>query len=142
MGTPNPAVLAARSGGTAAAVARVGAAEMLPATLNPNRISFMQSSIKNQTGEFTVLGNAEALKVGTLKATDLSSIRVWADDSGKIWTLDHRRLGSFRLAEVREVPVQWASPRTVQEEMWKMTTKTGGSSIRLKLGNGQNVIIK
>lgn len=34
----------------------------------------MQSSIKNQTGEHTVLGNAEALKSGALKATDLPEI--------------------------------------------------------------------
>ena len=37
----------------------------------------MQSSIKNQTGEHTVLGNAEALKSGALKATDLPEIRIW-----------------------------------------------------------------
>jgi hypothetical protein len=102
----------------------------------------MQSSIRNQTGEFTVLQNAEALKAGTLKATDLPPIRVWVDDAGKIWTLDHRRLGAFRLGELGEVPVQWASPEAVQKEMWKMTTKTGGSSIRLKLGNGQSITIE
>ena len=40
-------------------------------------VNFMQSSIKNQTGEHTVLGNAEALKSGALKATDLPEIRIW-----------------------------------------------------------------
>ena len=50
----------------------------------------MQSSIKNQTGEHTVLGNAEALKSGALKATDLPEIRIWQDADGKLWTLDHR----------------------------------------------------
>lgn len=32
-------------------------------TVNPKDVNFMQRSIKNQTGEHTVLGNAEALKV-------------------------------------------------------------------------------
>lgn len=36
----------------------------------------MQSSIKNQTGEYTVLGNAEALQNGTLQVTDLPEIRI------------------------------------------------------------------
>lgn len=31
----------------------------------------MQSSIKNKTGEYTVTGNANALKAGTLSPTDL-----------------------------------------------------------------------
>ena len=46
-------------------------------TVNPKDVNFMQSSIKNQTGEHTVLGNAEALKSGALKATDLPEIRIW-----------------------------------------------------------------
>ena len=46
-------------------------------TVNPKDVNFMQSSIKNQTGEHTVLRNAEALKSGALKATDLPEIRIW-----------------------------------------------------------------
>ena len=34
--------------------------------MNPNKIHFMQSSIKNTTGNYTVLGNAEALANGSL----------------------------------------------------------------------------
>lgn len=83
------------------------AAEGLPGTLNPKVINFMQDSIKNQTGDYTVLDNANALANGTLKAGDLPAIRVWQDEAGKIWTLDHRRLGAFRLGGVGEVPVQW-----------------------------------
>lgn len=102
----------------------------------------MQSSIKNQTGEYTVLGNAEALKNGSLKASDLPEIRIWKDDTGKLWTLDHRRLASFRLAELESVPFKWASPDEIAGQMWKMTTKNGGTSIKLKLGNGVSQIIK
>ena len=40
----------------------------------------MQSSIKNQTGDYTVLDNAQALKEGTLKPSDLPEIRIWKDN--------------------------------------------------------------
>ncbi len=69
-------------------------------TVNPKDVNFMQSSIKNQTGEHTVLGNAVALKSGALKATDLPEIRIWQDADGKLWTLDHRKLAAFRIAEL------------------------------------------
>ena len=39
-------------------------------------IHFMQSSIKNKTGNYTVLGNAEALKNKTLLVSDLPLINV------------------------------------------------------------------
>lgn len=99
----------------------------------------MQSSIKNQTGEYTVLGNAEALKNGVLKATDLPEIRIWQDADGKLWTLDHRRLAAFRIAELDSVPFRWATDEEVTNQMWKMTTKTNGISVKLKLGNGQSM---
>jgi len=66
-------------------------------TKNPDEIHFMQSSIKNQTGEHTVLNNAAALKNGTLKPNELPAIKIWQDSSGKLWTLDHRRLAAFKL---------------------------------------------
>ena len=110
--------------------------------LNPKDIHFMQSSIKNQTGSHTVLENIDALKSGTLKPEDLPIIKVWEDEAGKIWTLDHRRLASFKGAELDSVPVQWATPQEVADQMWKMTTQNGGTSIKLKLGNGQSIIIK
>lgn len=102
----------------------------------------MQSSIKNQTGEYTVLGNAEALKNGTLKPTDLPSIKIWQDAEGQLWTLDHRRLAAFRLAGLEEVPFQWATQEEITGQMWKMTTQTGGTSIKLKLENGESITIK
>ena len=102
----------------------------------------MQSSIKNQTGEHTVLGNAEALKNGTLKVTDLPEIRIWQDSDGKLWTLDHRRLAAFRIAELDSVPFRWATDEEVAKQMWKMTTKTNGTSVKLKLGNGQIMIVE
>ncbi|MCC5945594.1 MAG: hypothetical protein JJT94_11720 [Bernardetiaceae bacterium] len=101
----------------------------------------MQSSIKNQTGNYTVLQNAKDLVDGTLKP-ELLRVRVWQDMSGKVWTLDHRRLASFRLAGLNKIPITWAKPSEIEKSMWKMTTRTQGHSIRLKLGKNQNQIIK
>ena len=111
-------------------------------TVNPKDVNFMQRSIKNQTGEHTVLGNAEALKSGALKATDLPEIRIWQDADGKLWTLDHRRLAAFRMAELDSVPFRWATDEKVANQMWKMTTKTNGISIKLKLADGQSMTIQ
>jgi len=86
-------------------------------------VRYMQSYIKNQTGKYTALGNADALLNCTLKPSDLPPI--------KIWTLDHRRLAVFKLAGLDSVPFKWASPRDVANQMWKMTTKTDGKSIIL-----------
>ena len=92
----------------------------------------MQSSIKNQTGEYTVLGNADALLNDALKPSDLPPIKTWKGDLGKTWTLDHRRLAAFKLAGLDSVPFKWASPGEIANQMWKMTTKTDGKSIIFK----------
>ena len=110
-------------------------------TVNPKDVKYMQSSINNQTGEYTVLDNVQALKDGTLKPSDLPEIRIWKDSEGNLWTLDHRRLAAFRMAGVDEVPFRWATNEEVASQMWKMTTQTGGTSIKLKLGNGKWIII-
>lgn len=102
----------------------------------------MQNSIKNQTGEYTVLENAAALKSGALKVTDLPEIKIWKDSNGKVWTLDHRRLAAYRMAELDRIPFEWATEKEVSSQMWKMTTKTGGTSVKLKVGNGETIIIQ
>lgn len=51
-------------------------------TVNPKDVRYMQSSIKNQTGGYTVLENAQALKESTLKPSDLPEIRIWKDNDG------------------------------------------------------------
>ena len=106
--------------------------------MNTSEIHFMQSSIKNTTGNYTVLGNAESLANGSLNPNVLR-MNVWKDASGKVWTLDHRRLGAFKLSGLEQAPIQWANP---SGQMWKMTTTNGGTSIKLKLGGGNNMIIK
>lgn len=96
---------------------QVGGSESGRTTANPKDVNFMQSSIKNQTGEHTVLRNAEALKSGTLKATDLPEIRIWQNADGKLWTLAHRRLAAFRIAELDSVLFRWAADEEVANQM-------------------------
>ena len=111
-------------------------------TVNPNDVHFMQDSIRNQTGDHTVLDNAEALRNGTLSVNDLPNIRIWEDKNGVLWTLDHRRLAAFRLAGLEEVPFEWANIDDVLRQSWKMTTQNGGTSIILKLVDGLRQIIE
>jgi hypothetical protein len=117
-------------------------APVLNDKLNPKDINYMQSSIKNKTGDYTVLENIEGLKSGNLVPTDFPTIRIWKDVNGKIWTLDHRRLAAFKNSGVKEIPVKWVSKDVVYSELWKMTTKTEGTSIKLKLGNGKFIILE
>ncbi len=129
------------AGGREAAARQSGIDKGGSGTVNPKDVRYMQSSIKNQTGDYIVLDNAQALKEGTLKPSDLPEIRIWIDNDGNLWTLDHRRLAAFRIAGVDEVPFRWATDEEVASQMWKMITKTGGDSIKLKLGNGKSIII-
>ena len=94
--------------------------------------------VKNATGEFPVLGNAEALANGSLNPNVLR-MNVWKDAARKVWTLGHRRLAAFRLSGLQEAPIQWANPAG---QMWKMTTTNGGTSVWLKFGIGQGMIVK
>lgn len=79
--------------------------------MDPKKINFIHSSITNTTGNYTVLRNAEALANETLKPNVLK-ISVWKNVGGQVWTLDHRRLGAFR--------VQWVVPNG---EIWKCQQK-------------------
>ena len=57
-------------------------------------------------------------------------------------TIDHRRLAAFRMAKLDSVPFRWATDEEVANQMWKMTTKTNGISIKLKLADGQSMTIQ
>ena len=112
-----------------------------PGTMPTKDIHFMQSSAKNQTGDYTVLQNAADLKSGKLDPNILR-VNIWKDESGKTWTLDHRRLAAFKIAKIECTPVQEANSSMVKKQMWKMTTKTEGKSMTLKLGNSKNLIVR
>lgn len=109
-------------------------------TMNPSKIHFMQSSAKNTTGDYTVLGNTKSLSTNSLDANVLR-VKIWKDTSGKIWSLDHRRLAAFKISK-KCVPYTWATPAEVKSQMWKMTTKNGGTSIRIKMADGKLIIVK
>jgi hypothetical protein len=102
----------------------------------------MQSSIKNTTGEYTVLGNIESLRSGALTPEKLgSAIKVWQDKQGIIWSLDHRRLAAFKEGGTTSISVQWATRSEVVKDSWKMTTKSDGMTIKLKIGPGESRVL-
>lgn len=39
-----------------------------------------------------------------------SSARFYFNGGQRFWTLDHKRLGAFRLSGLQEAPIQWANP--------------------------------
>ena len=107
--------------------------------MDPKDIKFMQNNAKNKTGDYTVLGNADALRSETIDPNILR-IRIWKDTLGNYWTLDHRRLAAFRLAN-KCVPVDIVKPDP-KEVRRKMTTANGGQSMELKLEDGSKILIE
>ncbi|WP_186323964.1 hypothetical protein [Bacillus thuringiensis] len=110
--------------------------------LDTDGIYFMQSTanyMNLQTKDYTVLDNAIALKEGTLKPENLPKIRVWFDKTNnKIWTLDHRRLISFKLAGIKNISVLWATEDEIKQGSVKMTTLNGGNTINLLFSNSKS----
>ena len=104
--------------------------------IDPKKIRFIQANLNNITGEYTVLGNAEAIRNGSLDPEILPTIRIFKDEEGELWTLDHRRLAALKIAGVPEVKYRWATPEEVALQWWKNSTKTRGESILLKMGDG------
>lgn len=95
-------------------------------------IHWSQINARNmsQDGKYSVVGNAKAFKEGKLKVSDLPPIRVWRDATGKIWTLDHRRLAAMRLSGViDQVPVEFVDEATVKAQQFKFGTLNGGKSL-------------
>ena len=111
-------------------------AQRIDGRVDPKKIRFIQAKISNVTGEYTVLGNAEAIRNGTLDPDSLPVIRIFQDDDGELWTLDHRRLAAMKIAGVKEVNYRWATPEEVALQWWKDATTTRGESILLKMEDG------
>ena len=51
------------------------------------------------------------------------------------------RLAAFKLSGLKEIPEQQATEKEIAGQMWKMTTKTDGKSIILKMGDGIKRVI-
>ncbi len=102
------------------------------ANVNIADIRWSQVACRNmsQDGKYTVIGNAHAIKNGTLDLKKLPTIRVWRDDQGRIWTLDHRRLAAIKLSGVvKEIPVEFVSEEIVKAQKFKFGTHNDGKSL-------------
>lgn len=95
-------------------------------------IRWSQVACRNmsQDGKYSVVSNAHAIKNGTLDIKILPTIRVWRDDKGRVWTLDHRRLAAIKLSgAVKEIPVEFVSEEIVKAQKFKFGTLNDGKSI-------------
>jgi len=100
-------------------------------TIDSAAVRFSQSSIsRNFSGGGTIDDLAAGLRSGSVKAGDIPPIRLVEQD-GNLFSLDNRRLWSFKQAEV-PVPYRMATPEEAAAEAWKFTTKNGGTSIRVR----------
>lgn len=111
----------------------------IPSNQEPRRlglgdIHFMQNSVSNNHSDnrYTVVENARAIRDGVLDPETFPPLRVWKDQSGKVWTLDHRRLAAFILSgRVESVSVEWASWSEVKRQSYKMSTLSQGNYLIL-----------
>lgn len=115
------------------------------AELYVGEIHFMQDSGNNATGKYTVINNAHGMRLEmdrpghkdgvNPRNTDIfPPIQVWRDTTGKVWTLDHRRLISLNLAEWKgTIPVEFVDRSAVEKDRFKFTNASGGRSIILHL---------
>lgn len=105
-----------------------------PAKVHINELHFSQYAASNHTGEYTVVGNAQAFKAGKLDPSKFPRLQVWRDTSGKIWTLDHRRLISMVMAGYdKELDVEFVPFEFFKEDRFKFTNMGDGNSIVLSL---------
>lgn len=129
-----------------------------PSVLNPNNIRFTQNEISSSGRGYTVQGNINGLRNGTLNPfSDFPAIRVFVKTSAmdnepnvfrifrnasylghpsfledaQVYTLDNRRLYAFQQAGVPEIPVIWADYDTVLSQIWKFDTQNFGVSIHV-----------
>ena len=99
-------------------------------------IFWSQAQARNTSQDklYSVVGNARAIKDGTLDITKLPTIKVWRDETGKIWTLDHRRLAAVKLSGVVDkIKVEFVSEEVVKAQKYKFSTQNDGKSILIYL---------
>ena len=97
-----------------------------------DQIHFMQLGIANISGEYTVTGNAKAIKEGTLDPAVLPPAKIWRDTTGRIWTLDHRRVAAQILSgKVENIRVVWATREEVEAQQFKFSSIDQGHSMLL-----------
>lgn len=100
--------------------------------VNDIRWSQMAANNVSQDGKYTIVGNAKAIKDGSLNITKLPTIRVWRDVEGRVWTLDHRRLAAIKLSGViDEIEVEFVTEALVKEQKFKFSNRDEGRTIFL-----------
>ncbi|WPU65995.1 hypothetical protein [Peredibacter starrii] len=100
--------------------------------VNDIRWSQMAANNVSQDGKYTIVGNAKAIKDGSLNITKLPTIRVWRDVQGRVWTLDHRRLAAIKLSGViDEIEVEFVAESLVKEQKFKFSNRDEGRTIFL-----------
>jgi hypothetical protein len=99
---------------------------------NPMGIRYIQAtaSPNMSTGGYTIQSTLEELIAGN-SASSIPTIRVVGYD-GRLWTLDHRRLVSFKAAGLNEIPIRRLSlsDPAVAADFWgKLKPINGGRMI-------------
>lgn len=103
-------------------------------------VSFTQSTIKDTFNDGRKVGDLVAkLKAKQLLPKDLPAISVFKDETGKLWTLDNRRLFALKQAfngklKVRVIVHDASDADRLAEFERKFTTSTQGNGIRVKDG--------
>ncbi len=116
-----------------------------PQHLKISSLHFMQRYAQDFIShkKFSVIETAHALKMGYLSVDDLSPLEVWKDKTGKIWSLDHRRLAAYILSKnVQSIPVVWVSAEKVQADAFKFDPWREGSNIQILLEDNSVVLVR
>lgn len=104
--------------------------------MDPSKIRFTQKSVGNMigtpNGERPLRKLVKDLVGGRVSADDLPPIRVF-EKNGKTFTLDNRRLKAFQVAG-KPINTVKATAEEIENEAWKMTTKTDGLTIKVRGG--------
>jgi hypothetical protein len=104
--------------------------------VNVSDIRWSQAQAGNisQDGKYSVIGNARDIKDGKLDISVLPTLKVFRDETGRIWTLDHRRLAAVKLSGViKQMKVEFVSEEVVKAQKFKFSTQNDGNSILVHL---------
>lgn len=115
-----------------------------PTQLPLSAIHFMQNGVSGNfsKNQGSVVELARQIRDQKVKPQELPPIRVWRDNEGKIWSLDHRRLAAMILSgKVQEAPVVWASRRDIYKDSFKLKNLDGGDRMLLYLGPKISLLI-
>lgn len=121
-----------------------------PTRVAIQELHFMQDScgfFSGEHDEYDVFSTARAIRSDPGFLYQLPPLQVWRDTTGRVWSLDHRRLVSYVLSGViRDVPVRFVDRETairIEANGYKFTNPTGGRAIVLEVGDedGHGVVV-